>query len=54
MQMSLGPTYDRVSPEAMVDTMTLGIPIGKTRIAAVAKVVPPEPPADINPPTSCR
>jgi aldehyde dehydrogenase (NAD+) len=40
MQMSLGPTYGRVSPLAMVDTMTLGTPTGKARMAAVASVVP--------------
>ena len=54
MQMSLGPTYGRVSPLAMVDTMTLGTPTGKARMAAVASVVPPEPPAEMRPPRSRR
>jgi hypothetical protein len=54
MQMSLGPTYGRVSPEAIVDTITFGNPIGSARIARVTSVVPPEPPAPIRPPTSRR
>ena len=54
MQMSLGPTYGRVSPLAMVETITLGTPTGKARMAAVASVVPPEPPAEISPPRSVR
>ena len=54
MQMSLGPTYGRVSPEAIVDTITFGTPIGSARIACVASVVPPEPPAEIRPPRSRR
>ena len=54
MQMSEGPTYGFTSPEATVDTMTLGMPIGSRRIAWVASAVPPEPPAEIRPPRSRR
>ena len=54
MQMSLGPTYGRVSPEAMVETITFGQPTGSARIACVAKVVPPDPPAETMPPRSRR
>ena len=54
MEMSLGPTYGRVSPLAIVETIIFGIPIGSLRIPAVASVVPPEPPAEIIPPISRR
>ena len=54
MQMSLGPTYGRVSPLAMVLTMSLGTPMGSMRMPAVASVVPPEPPAEMMPPRSRR
>ena len=54
MQMSLGPTYGRVSPEAIVDTITFGTPTGSARIAGVASAVPPEPPAEMRPPRSRR
>jgi hypothetical protein len=54
MQMSLGPTYGRVSPLAMVETITFGQPIGSARMPAVASEVPPEPPALMMPPRSRR
>jgi len=54
MQMSLGPTYGRTSPEATVETMIFGMPMGSARMAGVASAVPPEPPAEITPPTSRR
>ena len=34
--------------------MTLGTPMGRRRIAGVASAVPPEPPAEMSPPTSRR
>ena len=34
--------------------MTLGTPMGRRRMAAVASEVPPDPPAEISPPTSRR
>ena len=43
-----------MSPDAIVETMTFGSPTGSARIACVASVVPPEPPAEIRPPTSRR
>ena len=54
MQMSDGPTYGRTSPDATVDTITFGTPIGSRRIACVASAVPPEPPAETRPPRSRR
>ena len=54
MQMSLGPTYGRVSPLAIVETITLGQPIGSARMPCVAIEVPPEPPAEMMPPRSRR
>ena len=54
MQMSEGPTYGFTSPEATVETMTLGTPIGRPRMARVASAVPPEPPAEMRPPRSRR
>jgi hypothetical protein len=44
MTMSLVPTYCDTLPEAMVDTMTFGTPIGKARMPGVASDVPPLPP----------
>ena len=54
MQMSAGPTYGLTSPEATVDTMTFGTPMGRRRMAAVASAVPPDPPAEMMPPRSRR
>ena len=39
--MSLVPTYWDTFPDAIVDTITLGTPIGSARIAGVAMDVPP-------------
>ena len=41
---STAPTYGRVSPEASVETISLGTPTGSARIARVAIEEPPEPP----------
>ena len=38
----------------MVETITLGTPIGSARMPCVASEVPPEPPAEIRPPRSRR
>ena len=46
---SLVPTYWDTLPDAIVDTITFGTPIGSARIAGVAIEVPPEPPTDIMP-----
>ena len=46
---SLVPTYCATFPEAMVDTITLGTPIGSARIAGVTNDVPPEPPKEMIP-----
>ena len=37
-----------------METMTLGTPIGRPRMARVASAVPPEPPAEMRPPRSRR
>src|SRR3712207_7196633 len=42
MVTSLAPTYGRVSPEASVETMSFGSPIGRSRIAAAATDALPE------------
>ena len=44
MKMSLSPTNCRTVPDASVLTITLGTPSGTARIAAVAIVVPADPP----------
>ena len=49
--MSLTPTYGATSPEAMVETITLGNPTGNSRMAVVATEVPPEPPNASTPST---
>ena len=49
---SLSPTYGRTWPDASVLAMSLGTPIGKARMAAVAIVVPAEPPRPSTPATS--
>jgi hypothetical protein len=54
MQMSLGPTYGRTSPDATDDTIIFGTPTGNARIAGVASAVPPDPPAETIPPRSRR
>ena len=43
--MSVSPTRGPVSPEATVLAMSLGNPMGRVRITAEAKLVPPLPPA---------
>jgi hypothetical protein len=43
--MSVQPTYKLVSPEATVETINFGTPIGSCRIAWVAIAVPPVPPS---------
>ena len=47
------PTYWEMSPEVIVDTITLGIPIGNSFIPAVAIAVPLDPPNDITPSNFC-
>src|SRR5262245_31714102 len=42
--MSTAPTYGRVSPEATVETTSLGTPTGSCCIAYVTSAVPPVPP----------
>ena len=54
MKMSLSPTYCRTMPEASVLTMTFGTPSGSAFIAAVAMVVPADPPRPRTPDTSPR
>ena len=49
MAISDAPTYGEVSPDAMVDTITLGTPTGSLRMPAVAIAVPPEPPMEKTP-----
>jgi hypothetical protein len=44
MVTSLTSTYGSVLPDAMVETITLGTPTGRVRIAEVAIEVPPVPP----------
>ena len=43
---SLAPTYGAVFPDATVDTMTFGTPIGRALIAGVTNEVPPVPPKE--------
>src|SRR5436190_9931147 len=47
--MSFTPTYWAVFPLASVETITLGNPIGRARIAAVPIAVPPPPPSEMTP-----
>ena len=47
--MSTAPTYGDTSPEATVETISFGSPIGSARMAAVAIVVLPDPPAASTP-----
>ena len=49
IMMSDEPTYSATSPDATVEIITLGIPIGSVRIAGVARAVPPEPAAEMIP-----
>ncbi len=51
MRMSRTPTQCLTCPLAKVLTMSLGMPKGKARIAAVAMVVPAEPPKASTPST---
>ena len=46
MMMSLVPTYWDTFPEAMVETMSFGTPMGRARMAGVARDVPPDPPRE--------
>ena len=46
---SLVPTYCWTFPDATVDTITFGTPIGKALIPGVTKDVPPVPPREIIP-----
>ena len=48
-QTSLAPTYGDTSPEAMVDTSSLGKPTGSAAKTWAAIDEPPEPPADSTP-----
>ena len=48
---STAPTYGRVSPEATVETISFGTPIGSSRIACVTSADPPDPPS---PPIASR
>ncbi len=54
MKMSLSATNWRTVPDASVLAMTFGTPSGSARIAAVAIVVPAEPPRPRTPATSPR
>ena len=54
MQTSLAPTYGDTSPEAMVDTRSLGSPTGSPAMTCAAIDEPPEPPAASTPPTRPR
>ena len=47
--MSLAPTIGRVSPAAIVDTISLGTPTGSARMASAAIEVLPDPPAASTP-----
>ena len=47
--MSLAPTIGRVSPAAIVETISLGTPTGSARMASAAIDVLPEPPAASTP-----
>ncbi len=49
IRMSLVPTYGATFPLAIVETMTLGSPIGSARIAGVIRAVLPLPPMPITP-----
>src|SRR5689334_6974228 len=50
-QTSLAPTYGDTSPDAMVDTRSLGSPTGRPAMTCAAIDEPPEPPAASTPPT---
>ena len=54
MKMSLSPTNCRTMPDASVLIITFGTPSGSARIAAVAMVVPADPPRPRMPDTSPR
>ena len=54
---SLAPTIGRVSPAAIVETISFGTPTGSARMASAAIEVLPEPPAASTPsqrPSACR
>ncbi len=51
MRMSLVPTNGATLPLAIVETITLGSPIGRARIAGVISAVLPLPPIPITPAT---
>src|SRR4051795_12431230 len=48
---SAAPTYGRVSPDATVETISLGTPTGRSRIACAAIDELPEPPTAATPST---
>src|SRR6185312_16273878 len=48
-QTSLAPTYGDTSPEAIVETSSLGIPTGSAAITCAAIDDPPDPPAASTP-----
>ena len=50
--MSEGPTYGATFDDATVDTISLGTPTGRARMAGVTSAVPPEPPAPMMPESS--
>src|SRR5262249_40538578 len=54
MVISQAPTYEATLPEAMVDTINFGSPIGMARMARVIIAVPPEPPIPTMPPRCGR
>ena len=54
ISMSLGPTYARTSPDATVEIITFGTPIGSARMAGAIMAVLPEPPAPMMPPMRWR
>ena len=49
IMISLVPTYCETFPDAIVETMTFGTPIGNARIAGVTREVPPDPPNEMIP-----
>ena len=54
MVTSLHPTYGPTSPDAMVDTITLGKPTGSDLKAGAMRAVSPDPPIPIMPENSPR
>src|SRR3546814_16263900 len=50
IRMSEGPTYCPTLPEATVEIITLGRPMGRRRIPGLTHAVPPAPAAELLPP----